>query len=305
MKSYIDPNIDRKRSGLTEHLAKMPVISGDVPSFSLVEFNVTELCNRVCEFCPRADPKVYPNRNEFMELALYEKIMKELAAFGYSGKVLYSAFGEPLLHKQLEDMIRMTKKYCPASRVESVTNGDFLSVERLRSLFDAGLDTILISMYDGPEQLDYFKAMTAEAGLAGDQAVFRIRYLPPEEHYGITLSNRAGMVDLSEAGLEKVTEPIKERCLYPHYELMIDFDGKVLMCPHDWGKRIEAGNLNENTVLEVWTSPALTAARKRLAAADRDFTPCNMCDVKGALMGEDHFQHWQHYYQIHDSDDNE
>ena len=35
-------------------------------SILTVEVNTTELCNRNCIFCPRHDPKVFPNRNLHM-----------------------------------------------------------------------------------------------------------------------------------------------------------------------------------------------------------------------------------------------
>jgi radical SAM protein with 4Fe4S-binding SPASM domain len=296
MPPIVDPNIARKRKILSDHISAIPEIAAGVPSFSLVEFNLTELCNRVCPFCPRVDPEVYPNRNEAISLELYEKIMADLRDIDYRGKILFSAFSEPLLHKQLDQLIKLSKQYNPKVRLESVTNGDFVTVEKLQWLFAAGLDTLLISMYDGPEQEDYFRSMREKADLRDDQVILRVRYLPPEENYGLTLSNRAGMIEMEELGVGALAEPIKEKCFYPHYQLMVDYDGSVLMCPHDWGKRLKAGNLQEQSVLEVWTSKALTFARKKLAQADRGFAPCNVCDVKGTLMGKEHFAQWQKHY---------
>ena len=71
------------------------------PFFTWVEFSITDLCNRTCVFCPRFDSNVYPNNNEEISLELYEKIMSELASYDWQGGIIYSAFGEPLLHTQL------------------------------------------------------------------------------------------------------------------------------------------------------------------------------------------------------------
>ena len=38
----------------------------ELSSILTVEVNTTELCNRTCSFCPRADPKVFGNRNLHM-----------------------------------------------------------------------------------------------------------------------------------------------------------------------------------------------------------------------------------------------
>jgi len=296
----VDINVERKGRILREHLSRSPFINNQVPTFSIVEFNVTELCNRKCVFCPRSDPKKYPNRRKFLEPSLYEKIMKELSEFDYSGKILYSAFGEPLLHKELERLIALSKQYCPKSHVEIVTNGDFVTVKRLHTLFDAGLDTIVISMYDGPHQIEHFTKIREAAGLRDDQLILRVRYLPPKQHYGIILSNRAGMIDLSEIGVKPLAEPLKKKCYYPFYQLMVDYDGTVLLCPHDWTKCFKAGDLKRQKLLEIWTGKALTCARKRLSNSDRNFEPCKVCDAKGTLMGGKHFEQWQRYYREND-----
>ena len=299
MSQFIDPNIERKSRILRNHLMTNPVIADDIPTFSLVEFNITELCNRTCVFCPRSDSNIYPNRKEYLEVDLYEKIMKGLQRLDFSGKILYSAFSEPLLHKELDQLIMLSKRYCPSSRVEIVTNGDLITVEKLHYLFDVGLDTLLISMYDGPHQRDHFLKMKEEAGLRDEQLILRVRYRSAEEHFGLNLSNRAGMVSIREIGVGPLAEPINRKCFYPFYQLAIDYDATVLLCPHDWGKRLKAGNLKEQSIVEVWTGRAMTFARKRLAQSDRNFSPCDVCDVRGTLIGQEHFEEWQRYYEVH------
>ena len=56
-------------------------------SILTVEVNTTELCNRNCVFCPRHDPKVFPNRNLHMSPKGAEIISKELARNYYRGKI--------------------------------------------------------------------------------------------------------------------------------------------------------------------------------------------------------------------------
>lgn len=292
---FLDPNIKRKSTIIDEHLSVQHDISG-VPTFSVIEFNISELCNRTCEFCPRADPAVYPNRNLFMTRALMAKIATELGSFDYSGKALFSAFSEPFLHKELEDFIGLIRKHCPRCRIEVVTNGDFVTPERVRALFDSGLTALLVSMYDGPHQEAPLAAVRDEVGLTEDQFILRVRYLSKEEGFGLTMSNRAGFVDTEALGSGKQELPLARPCFYPHYQMTVDFDGSVLLCPHDWGKRIRAGNLNDETILDVWNSKALTFARHKLGCADRDFAPCNACDVTGDLMGRHHYEAWRDHY---------
>ena len=59
----------------------------------------------------------------------------------------------------------MVKKYLPKSNLEMVTNGDVLNIKRLKKLFLNGLDTILISVYDGKKEADDFQKMCEIANL--------------------------------------------------------------------------------------------------------------------------------------------
>ena len=66
-------NIQRKSSFVED-----VVLYNDKPLFSFIDINPTELCNRTCEFCPRFDPKIYPNQNLHMDIDIANKIREEL-----------------------------------------------------------------------------------------------------------------------------------------------------------------------------------------------------------------------------------
>jgi radical SAM protein with 4Fe4S-binding SPASM domain len=267
------------------------------PFFSLVEFNLTGLCNRKCVFCPRVDPGVFPNTNDHIRLELYEKIVRELGALDYRGLVLHSGFGEPLLAKRLDVLIALTKEHCPRARLEMVTNGDAATANKLRRLFAAGLDTLLISMYDSPDQQAKFERMRDEAGLTDEQVVLRVRWLPPEQRYGIMLTNRGGLLEAPDIGVGRLKEPMKRRCHYPFYMVMVDWNGDVLLCTHDWGKKLIVGNLQRHTVQELWDSETMKRVRLLLADGQRRIAPCDGCDADGTLMGARHFNAWLTYYE--------
>lgn len=294
---FVDPNIARKNAFQDAHLDKAGTLPDGSPVFSEVEFNITGLCNRVCVFCPRVDPKVFPNVNEHLTLDLYRKILADLKDIDYTGRVTFSGFGEPLLHPNHLDLIRATKEVLPECWLDIISNGDTVNAGKMTDLFDAGLTTLLISMYDGPEQVETFESMIAEAQLPRESVILRERYLPPEQGYGINLTNRAGMVSVNDAGVSILSAPMKHPCYYTHYRMMIDYTGEVLLCPHDWGKKLIVGNLDKQTILELWTGPILTSIRNRLGAGDRAFPPCNKCDVLGTRQGGEHFKAWQDYYR--------
>jgi radical SAM protein with 4Fe4S-binding SPASM domain len=242
------------------------------------------------------DPKIYPNVAEFLSLDLYCKLLRDLSDIDYSGGLSYSGFSEPFYHKQLVEFVQWSKDILPHCRLEIVTNGDFVKPQKLQTLFDAGLNTLLISMYDGPEQIPHFQAIIREAGVDAGRVILRKRYLPPEEQYGINLTNRAGMVTIEGSHVAALQDPLRRPCYYTHYRMMVDHNGDVLLCPHDWGKKLVAGNIQNESIVEIWTGKVLTHVRRRLGVGDRRLAPCNVCDVEGTRQGGEHFKAWQKYY---------
>jgi MoaA/NifB/PqqE/SkfB family radical SAM enzyme len=291
---YVDSNVDRKNKLQNDHLHGAKRLENGEPIFAHIEFSICGLCNRTCHFCPRSDAQRFPNRKEYLSLNLYAKILGDLAAVDYDGRLSYSGFSEPFYHKRLDRLVTMTKEILPRSTVELVTNGDMLNVAKLKSVFAAGLDKMLISMYDGPEQIQSLEAIRDQAGIPPDKFLLRKRFLAAEENYGINLSNRAGtVINLEGIGIKALREPMGHACYYTHYRMMVDHTGEVLLCPHDWSKKLIVGDLNRENILEVWTGKILSRIRQRLGAADRHFSPCNVCDVEGTLQGEQHFLAWQ------------
>jgi len=69
------------------------------------------------------------------------------------------------------------------------------------------------------------------------------------------------------------------------------------MCAHDWGKKRILGNLNRDSFMKIWLSQIAHISRKKLNNGDRGFSPCNVCDVHGTLIGEKHSKTWKKYYE--------
>jgi len=143
-----------------------------------------------------------------MDIKLYSKIIDDLKSMQYEGKLLYSAFSEPLLHKDIEKLISITREKLPKVRIEMVSNGDLLNATKLKTLVNAGLDTVSISMYDGPEQIEHFNKVLKEAEVDESKMILRRRYFE-NGNYGITISNRVGLINSNsyrDESEEKVIE---------------------------------------------------------------------------------------------------
>lgn len=263
-----------------------------VPLFSWVDLNPTELCNRRCVFCPRKDDTFYPNQNLHVDLALARKIASELSEYKYRGGVNLCGYGEPLQHP---DIVGLVKVFGQNIHTEMVTNGDKLQKELVQRLFGAGLDVLLVSLYDGPYQIDYFKEMFASAGIGEKQYVLRDRWYSVEEDYGVKLTNRAGSVQTGNQSRVENARP----CYYTHYSLQIDWNGDVMLCPQDFNKKIKFGNVYAKSMLEIWTSRNARKYREMLGKGYRGIYPCNNCNVNGTLHGSKHCKEWVALYERH------
>jgi len=266
------------------------------PWFRHLEVDVSGICSRSCIFCPRYDSKNFPNVKEFFPLDVWEKTTKELQKYGYNHRIAFSGTGEPLFHKQIDKLVSITRGHLPDVQMDLITNGDILTAKKMRLLMDAGLNRILVSLYDGPFQHEKFNSMAESVGLTKEQVVCRVRYLSQEENFGLELSNRGGLANNKEAGMDKSAGPRKRACYYPFYFSSVDFKANVLLCPHDWPKHLIVGNLRTQTFAEIWNSETMKNVRKKMFSVDIDFLPCSICTVDGQFGGRENFDQWKKYY---------
>lgn len=286
MSRFIDTNIENKSKTVKERI-QFYNYNGKkkLPLPTEIEISESGTCNRKCSFCPRSDPNFVDNK-EFISEDLHLKLCNELSFLNYAGTIRFSGFVEPMLDKNIYKLINITRNKIPLANIEIVTNGDPLNLNRLKKLFQNGLNKILISVYDGKNDADKFEHLCKNANLNPTQYIIRHRYLPKESDFGITLSNRAGLMENAEFKINPLKEPLKKKCFIPSYTFFLDYQGDVLMCPHDWGKKMILGNLKQKKFLDIWFDKKSLKIRKLLNNAKRNFDPCNKCDVEGTLMGE-------------------
>ena len=292
--NFFDPQITHKKKLVFERFQYIP--NTKIPLPSEVEISESGTCNRVCSFCPRSDPN-YPDIKEFIKTKLYKKLCLELSKLKYSGTVRFSGFVEPTLDKNIYNLIKMTRTILTRSNIAMVTNGDVLNEKRLKKLFENGLNKLFISAYDGHEDVQKFHKIRIAAKLNESQVVIRDRSLPPEKDFGLTISNRSGMLKNAGHKILPLEKKLNHPCYYPSYTFFMDYNGDVLMCAHDWGKKRILGNLNKSSFMEIWTSQIANVSRNKLNNGNRGFSPCNVCDVHGTLIGEKHSKAWEKYYE--------
>jgi radical SAM protein with 4Fe4S-binding SPASM domain len=289
MKAGMKNNIVRKQPSIN-HVVKYK----GFPLFSFIELNINELCNRKCPFCPRVDPSVYPNQNIHMSLETAKNIAEQLYQLNFTGIVNISGTGEPLLTKYIPDIIKLFSDR--NIHTEIVTNGDKLKPNLIKQLYDAGLQQLVISMYDGPEQVQYFTKLFNSCNIDENLYSLRDRWYDESEDYGLLYTNRAGNIgfnQLSDISKEKLIKSGKSACFYTHYSMMIDWNGDALLCCQDmYNRTINFGNIKTKSIINIWRDAKLMEFRNKLKNGDRSLSPCNSCNANGQVFGINHSRSW-------------
>src|SRR5215813_13978799 len=120
-----------------------------VPLFTRIQIQTVSWCNRSCAFCPSGK---FPVDKVFMPVEVYHRVINQLQAVSYAGRVSPYLMNESLLDKRLPDLIAYTRAHCPESWIAINTNGDALSEKLLDRLFDAGLNSLDVNAYDSTAQ---------------------------------------------------------------------------------------------------------------------------------------------------------
>lgn len=262
-------------------------------------------CNFRCGFCLHALDRRqhgYISDVPFMGMELYRKCIDDMKQFPHKLKMLrFAAIGEPLLHREIAEMVAYAKKADIAQSVDIVTNGALLTPELSDRLIGAGLDRLRISV-EGLCAEDY----QVHVGQAIDfeRFVGQIRYFYTHSrhtHVYIKIidymvqkpEQRARFFEIFQPishsiAIEHLTPTIEEIdydqlsggmetdkpqngeallkaevCPQGFYMMQINPDGKVAPCCSMKYPAI-LGDVNQNTVPEIWTGKPFNQFRQNM-----------------------------------------
>ena len=156
-----------------------------------VELSLIDVCNRSCSFCPKSDASIAPDTHQMMNRKIIDKIHDDLKEIDYKGSIALCGYGEPLLHK---DINYIAQKLSKVASVEIITNGDVLSSKLLQNLYLSKASKVVISMYDGPEQIEKFTKMAKNANVPEEMIILRDRWYGDDKDFGVKLTNRSGTI---------------------------------------------------------------------------------------------------------------
>lgn len=117
------------------------ILHFSLPDAKKLYIEVTTACNLNCHTCIRHS---WVSPNAFMSMDIFHRIMDSLPGLPQLERVVFTSFGEPLVHPKIFDMIAAIRDY--GLEVTLGSNGILLSEKVARKLVDLGVDLLMVSI---------------------------------------------------------------------------------------------------------------------------------------------------------------
>jgi MoaA/NifB/PqqE/SkfB family radical SAM enzyme len=276
---------------------------------TVLKVDLSPLCNLHCRVCVHAAPDGDPmleaqrfNASQKMAMASFQRIVDEVRGRTSSLSLYY--LGDPLVHRDLDAMCAYAAANGLGTHVSSNLSFN-LSDARIASLVDSGLSHLSVAI-DGMSQetyernrvggklalvLDNLRRVAERRRAARRRMMIEVQFLrfPYNAHeverarqelpaLGADVVSVVGGTQknwvTTEAQIDRPREPrpggVLPRCQWPHFAMVIRYDGDVLpCCTHristqyvPGADRRAAGNAFQTSVREVWDSPQYQFLRR-------------------------------------------
>jgi len=250
----------------------------------LVDLELSSVCNLRCPMCYTISPEFRQHVNaRLMDFALFTRVIDEIA--GKVPALRLSLRGEATLHPGFVACIEYAKRR-GIGEVSTLTHGGKLTGDFLARVIEAGIDWITISVdgvgetYDRIrkplrfaqilEHLKEIKSYKKQRGLR--RPVIKVQGIWPaiSDNPKLYYDSLAPYVDLvafnplidylaNDTHIEYLED---FTCPQQYQRLVIGADGLVMKCSNDEENREIIGDINKQTVHEVWHGEAMTRVRE-------------------------------------------
>lgn len=267
-----------------------------------VDFHPSTFCNIKCIFCMHSSTNpCYDNiKNKFFDFELFKKVINNMKDFPQKIKSLhFCGFGEPLMNKNIIEMIKYAKDTDIAEKIDMNTNGILFNKDISNNIINAGLDFIRISVdglsnedfkeYTGTD-VDFKKYIENLTYLYNNRKNTRIYIKTIDfivdteekkeffyktfepicdtiniENYVECFSDTKGKDKLKNLNLTQRGEVLEEQncCAQPFFKMEILPDGNVLPCC-EAKIPIILGNVKDDSVVNIWNSKILNEFRLKM-----------------------------------------
>lgn len=277
----------------------------------IYEIEPTNACPYRCYMCPRGRGEMKRSVG-FMSVRLFESIIVQVSAEQRMLRLHH--FGEPVLHPELPEFIRITRSagIMPALSL----NPSSLDISVIDKMIDSGIGIVCFSLdslnsdrlckirgVKRPvdyclKMIDYFIKKSRLA----HQPIFKIiqmvslsenreehatflslkeRY--PENDVYVYISGNYGFGDIEliretdEKGVEGILSS-EAVCSAPFDDVVILWNGDVVLCCFDYDGFNIIGNIRDNTLTEIWNSERVRTIREVFKAGRTELLElCRKC----------------------------
>jgi hypothetical protein len=274
-----------------------------------INFEITAACDARCIHCPRLD---MDRPMKPMPMELFRRMIDQAAELRVS-ELCPNGYGEicTMPMRMVEPYFRHMRAAPWRFKIIINTNGYRMNEDRARLFIEHGVHLVNVT-------IDGATAATAEAirvGLEFDRIEANVKNLLnmrnaagkryPKVRVGMVampqtlpeagqflnrwrgtadfvglggFSSRASSVSIASAGELAPNRPATA-CVLPFRDLNVWADGKAVLCCEDWNEEFVVGDLNTETIAEVWHGSRMTAAREQhLAHNGHRVALCARCD---------------------------
>lgn len=286
----------------------------------VLQFFPIYACNFSCEYCHfsiEKSKRCFVSDRIAMGMDLYRKCIEDIARFPQKVKTLrFVGMGEPLLHKDIAEMLSYAVRRGVADRVEMLTNASLLTHEKADAIIASGLDRLVISLQG--VSAERYKAVS-KVDLDFDAFVEQISYFyNRKKHTHVYMkivdialggeAERQRFFDIfgdicdsigietavpiytdveynKELGRQRKTTQFGNEafpvdiCPQPFYTLQINPDGKVVGC-HSIAYPEILGDANLGSIPDIWNGDGYNHFRRRmLRGRSAVCDVCRECDI--------------------------
>jgi radical SAM protein with 4Fe4S-binding SPASM domain len=171
-------------------------------------------CNFRCAYCAHSLSdnellRAYGVKNEMMSLDTMRLIVEQSAEFAPYKLIQFVSQGEPLLNRDLPQMIKMAAQAGIAKRIETITNGSLLTHEYSDALIESGLTNLRVSL-QGLDVETYRR--TCGVALDFDVLLERLEYFYRHKKSGMGLFVKIMDVALPPGGADGFYKRLDGKC---------------------------------------------------------------------------------------------
>lgn len=299
----LSPRLIKNRLLLAKsYLRRESLIKG-----SLVELSIelTNHCNADCIMCPR---QKMSRKKGFMDFDLFKKIVDEVK--DYIELAILHLAGEPLLHPELMRMI----DYCGKIGLRTMFSTNAILLDELKSkeLIKSSLNLLTLSFdsttkntyekirkrsnfditYDNIQRFLSLKAKSKKTPFTVIQLIYLREnaseakdFLVKWQNSGVDAArikpyfNYPGLDNYLGGSPRRVTAHLKP-CILLWRQLTIYWDGTVVPCCQDFLSRMVVGDVNRNSVIDIWNGEGMVKIRQIHAqGGHRNLSLCRDCTV--------------------------